>query len=47
MRIYVANNKARTYRRMFCFTGFMTVLPWGQIASCAPVRLKNAGVRMA
>jgi len=47
MRIFIANSKVRSYRRMFCMTGFLAVLPWGQIASSAPVRLKNGGVIVA
>ena len=47
MRIFVANTRVRAYRRMFGMTGFMTIMPWGQMASRAPARLKNAGVRMA
>jgi len=47
MRIIVANSKVRSYRRMVRITGFLTVLPWGQMASAAPVRLKNATVIVA
>ena len=47
MRIIVANNKVRSYRRIFCMVGFAAVMPWGRPALSAPVRLKNAGVIVA